>query len=110
MAENDARKASGQRPLYLMYDQVYWMLRVPGVEHVTPPGLVPEMVDYTIFVDGISKAFAATLYEVAAISGLAAKRAVFCDAAATAAVAIRRSETFARNFSTNFTTELLRHS
>ena len=31
-------------------------------------------------------------------------------AAATAAVAIRRSETFARNFSTNFTTELLRHS
>jgi aspartate aminotransferase len=60
VAENDARKASGQRPLYLMYDQVYWMLRVPGVEHVTPPGLVPEMKDYTIFIDGISKAFAAT--------------------------------------------------
>lgn len=60
VAENHARRASGQRPLYLMYDQVYWMLRVPGIEHVTPPGLVPEMVDYTIFVDGISKAFAAT--------------------------------------------------
>lgn len=60
VAENEARKASGQRPLYLMYDQVYWMLRVPGVEHVTPPGLVPQMADYTIFVDGISKAFAAT--------------------------------------------------
>ncbi len=60
VAENEARKASGQRPLYLMYDQVYWMLRVPGIEHVTPPGLVPEMADYTIFVDGISKAFAAT--------------------------------------------------
>jgi len=60
VAENEARKASGQRPLYLMYDQVYWMLRVPGIEHVTPPGLVPEMKDYTIFIDGISKAFAAT--------------------------------------------------
>ncbi|MCX4243240.1 pyridoxal phosphate-dependent aminotransferase [Paraliomyxa miuraensis] len=60
VAENHARRKSGQRPLYLMYDQVYWMLRVPGVEHVTPPGLVPEMADYTIFVDGISKAFAAT--------------------------------------------------
>ncbi len=60
IAENDARKDSGQRPLYLMYDQVYWMLRMPGVEHVTPPGLVPQMAEYTILVDGISKAFAAT--------------------------------------------------
>jgi aspartate aminotransferase len=60
VAENEARKSLGGRPLYLMYDQVYWMLRVPGVEHVTPPGLVPEMAEYTIFIDGISKAFAAT--------------------------------------------------
>jgi len=58
--ENQARRSSGQRPLYLLYDQVYWMLRVPGVDHVTPCALVPEMADYTIFVDGISKAFAAT--------------------------------------------------
>jgi aspartate aminotransferase len=60
VAENEARRSSGQRPLYLMYDQVYWMLRVPGIEHVTPPALVPEMAEYTIFIDGISKAFAAT--------------------------------------------------
>jgi aspartate aminotransferase len=60
VSENEARRSSGQRPLYLMYDQVYWMLRVPGVEHVTPPALVPEMAEYTIFIDGISKAFAAT--------------------------------------------------
>jgi aspartate aminotransferase len=58
--ENDARKRSGARPLYLMYDHIYWMLRVEGVEHVTPTGLVPEMAPYTIYVDGISKAFAAT--------------------------------------------------
>ncbi|MCB9712960.1 MAG: aminotransferase class I/II-fold pyridoxal phosphate-dependent enzyme [Myxococcales bacterium] len=60
VAENQARRSTGQRPLYMLYDQVYWMLRVPGVEHVTPPGVCPEMADYTIFIDGISKAFAAT--------------------------------------------------
>lgn len=58
--ENQRRKVRGARPVYLMYDHVYWMLRVPGVEHHTPPGLVPEMAEYTLFVDGISKAFAAT--------------------------------------------------
>lgn len=57
---NDARKRSGERPLYMMYDHIYWMLCVDGVEHVTPPKLVPEIAPYTIFVDGISKAFAAT--------------------------------------------------
>jgi aspartate aminotransferase len=30
------------------------------VQHYTPPQLVPEMARWTIFVDGISKAFAAT--------------------------------------------------
>jgi aspartate aminotransferase len=43
-----------------MYDHIYWMLRFGGGEHATPPGLVPEAARYTVFVDGISKAFAAT--------------------------------------------------
>ena len=58
--ENQRREARGQRALYLMFDQVYWMLTFRDAQHVTPPGLVPEMVRYTIFVDGISKSFAAT--------------------------------------------------
>lgn len=58
--ENDKRKRTGERPLYLMYDHIYWMLCVDGVKHVTPVGLVPESKPYTIFIDGISKAFAAT--------------------------------------------------
>lgn len=58
--ENDARRRTGERPLYLMYDQIYWMLCVEGVEHVTPTKLVPEIAPYTVYVDGISKAFAAT--------------------------------------------------
>lgn len=57
--ENEAREKRGQRPIYLMYDHIYWMLSF-GVEHVTPCALVPEMAKYTIFIDGISKGFAAT--------------------------------------------------
>ena len=30
--------AAGERPLYVMYDQVYWMLCFGGTTHVTPPG------------------------------------------------------------------------
>ena len=58
--ENRAREGRGDRPLFVMYDHIYWMLTVAGTKHVTPPELVPEMAKYTIFVDGISKAFAAT--------------------------------------------------
>jgi aspartate aminotransferase len=60
LAENAGREGRGERPLYLLYDHIYWMLRFGGVEHVTPPQLFPEMARYTLFVDGISKAFAAT--------------------------------------------------
>jgi aspartate aminotransferase len=59
--ENARRAGAGQRPLFLLWDQVYWMLTF-GEEnrHWTPPQVVPESAAYTIFVDGISKAFAAT--------------------------------------------------
>lgn len=58
--ENARRKQRGERPVFLMYDQIYWMLSAEGAPHVTPLELVPEMASYTVFVDGISKAFAAT--------------------------------------------------
>lgn len=57
--EENERRAGQDRPLYLVYDQVYWMLTF-GVKHVHPVGLRPEMSRYTIYVDGISKSFAAT--------------------------------------------------
>jgi aspartate aminotransferase len=60
LEENEARAARGERPLFLMYDHIYWMLRFGGIAHVTPPELFPEMARYTLFVDGISKGFAAT--------------------------------------------------
>ncbi|GMU00798.1 pyridoxal phosphate-dependent aminotransferase [Corallococcus caeni] len=57
--ENRAREGRGQKPLILMYDHIYWVLNF-GKKHVTPVELVPEMAPYTVFVDGISKAFAST--------------------------------------------------
>jgi aspartate aminotransferase len=60
MEENEARRRSGERPLYLLYDHIYWMLRFGDTQHFTPPELIPEIAPYTLFVDGISKAFAAT--------------------------------------------------
>src|SRR5688500_646988 len=58
--EENARRREGERPLYFLYDQVYWMLTPPEAPHVNPVSLRPELRDHTIFVDGISKAFAAT--------------------------------------------------
>lgn len=58
LEENERREGS-DRPLYLLYDQVYWMLTF-GVQHVHPVALRPGMAKYTIYVDGISKSFAAT--------------------------------------------------
>jgi aspartate aminotransferase len=58
--ENRRRETANERSLYLMYDQVYWMLTHGDTKHQTPVELVPEMAAYTIFVDGISKGFAAT--------------------------------------------------
>jgi aspartate aminotransferase len=58
--ENARRKAAGERSLYLVYDQVYSCLTAGPGEHVDPVRLVPEVAPYTILIDGISKAFAAT--------------------------------------------------
>jgi len=60
LEENARRQATGARPVMVMYDQVYWMLCFGDKEHGTPPGVRPEMAAYTIFVDAISKSFAAT--------------------------------------------------
>lgn len=54
------REGSGERPLYLLYDHIYWYLASDAAPHSTPVALVPEVAPYTLFVDGISKGFAAT--------------------------------------------------
>jgi aspartate aminotransferase len=53
------KKREGKK-LYVMFDQMYWTLTYGSTEHFNPISLRPEMREYTIFVDGISKVFAAT--------------------------------------------------
>jgi len=60
VVEENARRGPGERPLYLMYDQVYWTLTFGDTRHVHPIGVCPEVAPYTVYVDGISKALAAT--------------------------------------------------
>lgn len=57
--ENESR-AEGEKKLYLMYDQIYWTLTYGDTKHYNPVSLRPKMKDYTVFVDGVSKAFAST--------------------------------------------------
>lgn len=59
LEENRSREGK-QRPLYLLFDQIYWMLTFGKTTHFNPVSLRPELAPYVIFVDGISKAFAAT--------------------------------------------------
>lgn len=59
IAENK-RRGNGQKPLYILYDQIYWTLTYGGTQHYDPVSLYPELKDYTIYIDGISKAFCAT--------------------------------------------------
>ncbi|MBI4947106.1 MAG: aminotransferase class I/II-fold pyridoxal phosphate-dependent enzyme [Bacteroidetes bacterium] len=58
--EENAGREEGRKPVYLMYDQIYWTLTFGNTKHFDPVTLRPEMKNYTLFVDGISKAFAAT--------------------------------------------------
>jgi aspartate aminotransferase len=60
LAENSARKEAGEKPLYLMYDQIYWALTHGDTVHYNPVSLRPEMKEYTINIDGISKSLSAT--------------------------------------------------
>ena len=58
--ENKRRASLDLKPLYVLYDQIYWQLTYNETRHYNPVELLAEMRDYTIFVDGISKVFAAT--------------------------------------------------
>jgi aspartate aminotransferase len=60
LAENKNREAQGRKPLYILYDQIYWTLTFGQTQHFDPVSLFPELRPYTIFIDGLSKAFAAT--------------------------------------------------
>ena len=59
LRENRSR-SSEEKKLYLMYDQMYWPLTYGSITHYNPVSLRPDMKAYTIYIDAISKVFAAT--------------------------------------------------
>lgn len=57
--ENNTR-GEDEKKLYVMFDQMYWHLTYGSIKHYDPVSLRPEMHHYTIYIDAISKVFAAT--------------------------------------------------
>ncbi len=57
--EENKRRGDGKK-LYMMFDQMYWILTYGDTKHYNPITLRPAMKPYTIFIDGISKALAST--------------------------------------------------
>jgi len=58
--EENERRGDNEKKLYVMYDQMYWHLTYGDIVHYNPVSLRREMRNYTIFIDAISKVFAAT--------------------------------------------------
>jgi len=58
--EENLQRGKDEKKLFVMYDQMYWTLTFGDSHHYNPVSLRPAMKDYTIFIDGISKSFAAT--------------------------------------------------
>ena len=58
--EENKKRGDSKKPVYLMFDQIYWTLTHGETRHFDPVSINPEMKKYTIYIDGMSKAFAAT--------------------------------------------------
>jgi aspartate aminotransferase len=69
VVEENAQRKEGDKKLYVMYDQMYWHLTYGGIVHYNPVSLQPAMKSFTIFVDAISKVFAATGVRVGWVMG-----------------------------------------
>lgn len=59
VAENK-RRGENQKPLYVMFDQVYWLMAFSDGVFYHALSVNPEMQQYAIFIDGLSKSFAGT--------------------------------------------------
>lgn len=58
--EENKKRGPDEKKLYVMFDQMYWHLTYGSIQHYNPVSLRPEMREYTIFIDAVSKVFAAT--------------------------------------------------
>lgn len=58
--EENEKRGVEEKKLFILYDQIYWQLTFGNTVHYNPVSLRPALKDYTIFIDGMSKAFAST--------------------------------------------------
>lgn len=58
--EENRKRGDSKKPVYLLFDQIYWTLTHGETRHYDPVSINAEMKKYTIYIDGMSKAFAAT--------------------------------------------------
>ena len=58
--ENARREQAGEKPLYLLFDQIYQAITFDDHVHYSPVQLVPECAPYVVHSDGLSKNFCAT--------------------------------------------------
>ena len=58
--EENKKRGADEKKLYVMFDQMYFTLTYGDNVHHNPVSLRPEMKEYTIFIDGLSKSFSAT--------------------------------------------------
>jgi aspartate aminotransferase len=58
--ENARRSAAGEKPLFLLFDQIYRSITFDDHVHYSPVQLVPECAPYVLHSDGLSKNFCAT--------------------------------------------------
>jgi len=58
--ENRKRAKEGRKFLYVLFDIIYWLMIYTESKYTNPLSLNPKIKDYMVFIDGISKCFAAT--------------------------------------------------
>lgn len=58
--EENRSRGTQEKKLFILFDQMYWTLTYGNYKHYNPVSLFPELRGVTIFIDGISKVFAAT--------------------------------------------------
>lgn len=59
VSENN-RRGENKKPLYVMFDQVYWLMAFEDEVFTHASSVNDEIHNYAIFIDGMSKAFAGT--------------------------------------------------
>lgn len=67
--EENKRRLPEEKKLYILFDQMYWLLTHGTSKHHDPVSVCPDIRPYVVYVDAISKSFAATGLRVGWVLG-----------------------------------------